>query len=90
MPRNEFLCTTRKYTNFVPRLKFKLLGCGANAGIQFRSARIPNHNEVIGYQADMADPAWWGCLYDESRRKKMLATSDMNELNKALKRDDWN
>ncbi|MFA6563771.1 MAG: DUF1080 domain-containing protein [Verrucomicrobiia bacterium] len=90
VPRNEFLCTTRGYTNFVLRVKFKLLGRGANAGIQFRSARIPNHHEVSGYQADMAEPAWWGCLYDESRRRKMLAKSDMEELNKVLKRDDWN
>ncbi|MBI5684099.1 MAG: DUF1080 domain-containing protein [Verrucomicrobia bacterium] len=90
VPRNEFLCTTRSYTNFVLRLKFKLLGKGANAGIQFRSKRVPNHHEVSGYQADMADPSWWGCLYDESRRKKMLAKSDMDALNKVLKRDDWN
>lgn len=90
VPRNEFLCTTRSYTNFVLRVKFKLLGKGANAGIQFRSQRVPNHHEVCGYQADMADPSWWGCLYDESRRRKMLAKSDMEALNKVLKRDDWN
>lgn len=90
VPRNEFLCTTRNYTNFVLRVKFKLLGKGANAGIQIRSARIPNHHEVSGYQADMAEPAWWGCLYDESRRRKMLAKADMDALNKVLKRDDWN
>lgn len=90
VPRNEFLCTTRSYTNFVLRVKFKLLGRGVNAGVQIRSARIPNHHEVSGYQADMADPSWWGCLYDESRRRKTLAKSDMNELNKVLKRDDWN
>ena len=90
VPRNEFLCTTRSYTNFVLRVKFKLLGRGANGGVQIRSARIPNHHEVCGYQADMADPSWWGCLYDESRRKKMLAKSDMEALNKVLKRDDWN
>ena len=60
IPRNEFLCTTRDYTNFVLTLKFKLLGEGANAGIQFRTKRIPNHHEVSGYQADMGDPAWWG------------------------------
>src|SRR4026208_1761595 len=43
IPRNEFLCTTRNYTNFVLRLKFKLLGGpSANAGVQFRTKRIPN------------------------------------------------
>src|SRR5687768_15042290 len=90
VPRNEFLCTTRNYTNFVLRLKFKLLGKGANAGVQIRTKRIPNHHEVSGYQADMGDPSWWGCLYDESRRNKILAKSNMDEVNKVLKREDWN
>src|SRR5436853_7611144 len=40
IPRNEFLCTDRDYTNFVLRLKFKLLGGpSANAGVQFRTRR---------------------------------------------------
>jgi hypothetical protein len=91
IPRNEFLCTERQYTNFVLRLKFKLLGGpAANAGVQIRTSRIPNHHEVSGYQADMGDPSWWGCLYDESRRNKVLAKSNMDEVNKVLKRDDWN
>lgn len=90
IPRNEFLCTTRNYTNFVLRLKFKLVGKGANAGVQFRTKRIPNHHEVSGYQADMGDPSWWGCLYDESRRNKILAQADKEAVNKVLKREDWN
>ncbi len=90
IPRNEFLCTTRSYTNFVLKLKFKLIGEGANAGVQIRTKRIPNHHEVSGYQADMGDPSWWGCLYDESRRNKVLAQSDMVEVNKVLKRGNWN
>ena len=90
VPRNEFLCTRRSYKNFVLRVQFKLLGTGANAGVQFRSKRIPNHHEVIGYQADMGDPEWWGCLYDESRRKKVLAKADLAAANKVLKRNDWN
>lgn len=90
IPRNEFLCTTRSYTNFILTLKFKLVGEGANAGVQFRTRRIPNHHEVIGYQADMGDPEWWGCLYDESRRNRILAKSNIAEVNKVLKREDWN
>jgi hypothetical protein len=91
VPRNEFLSTTRRYTNFVLRLKFKLLGGEkANAGVQIRTERIPNHHEVMGYQADMGDPAWWGCIYDESRRKKVLAKSDIEAVNKVLKRGEWN
>jgi hypothetical protein len=91
VPRNEFLCTTRDYTNFVLTLKFKLLGGeAANAGVQIRTRRHPNDNEVSGYQADMGDPAWWGGLYDESRRDRVLAKADMAKVNKVLKRGDWN
>src|ERR1051325_6681776 len=91
IPRNEFLCTTRDYTNFVLKLKFKLLGGPqANAGVQFRTKRHEHDNEVSGYQADMGDPSWWGCLYDESRRNKVLAKSDMTQVSKVLKHEDWN
>ena len=89
IPRNEFLCTEREYGDFELRLKFKVLGKGANAGVQFRTRRIPNHHEVSGYQADLGD-GWWGSLYDESRRKTTLAKADPEVVNKALKRDDWN
>ncbi|HZS09666.1 MAG TPA: DUF1080 domain-containing protein [Blastocatellia bacterium] len=89
LARNEFLCTTRDFTDFVLRLKFKVLGKGANAGVQFRSRRIPNNNEVIGYQADLGDK-YWGALYDESRRKVILARPDDALIDRILKRDDWN
>jgi hypothetical protein len=89
--RNEFLCTKQEYSDFVLRLKFKLLGDpkGANAGIQFRSQRIPNHHEVIGYQADIGQN-YWGALYDESRRKKVLAGPTPEEVQKFSKPNDWN
>ena len=90
IPQNEFLCTTRSYTNFILTLKFKLLGEGANAGVQIRTKRIPNHHEVIGYQADMGDPAWWGCLYDESRRNKVLVAADSIQIKRLLRPNDWN
>ncbi len=89
--RNEFLCSAKEYGDFELRLKVRLLGDPgrANAGIQFRSKRIPNDHEVIGYQADMGQN-YWGALYDESRRRKVLAGPNLDELNKVLKRDDWN
>jgi hypothetical protein len=87
--RNEFLCTTREYGDFELTAKFKVVGKGANAGIQFRSKRIPNHHEVSGYQADLGD-GWWGALYDESRRNKILVKSDLAAVDKILHRDDWN
>lgn len=90
IPRNEFLCTKKKYSDFDLRLQVRVIGKGANAGIQFRSERIPNHHEVSGYQADVGE-GWWGKLYDESRRNKVLAApSDPEEYAKHLKPDDWN
>jgi HEAT repeat protein len=91
IPRNEFLCTTRSYTNFVLRAESKLLG-DANGGIQIRTHRIPNCREVSGYQADMdARPGggYWGSLYDESRRGP-LAAPDPARLVKIVKPGDWN
>lgn len=90
IPNNEFLCTERRYTNFVLRVKFKLIGGEkANAGVQIRTERIPNHHEVIGYQADMGQQ-YWGALYDESRRKKMLASPPAGDLPKIVRYHDWN
>jgi hypothetical protein len=90
-PRNEFLCAKGEYRDFELRLKVKLLGdpARANAGIQLRSRRIPNHHEMIGYQADMGQQ-YWGCLYDESRRRKVLAQPEPDVLRKALKAGAWN
>jgi hypothetical protein len=93
VPRNEFLCTTRPWTNFVLRLKFKLTGKSGfiNAGVQFRSQRVTDPpNEMAGYQADIGDPDYWGSIYDEGIRNKTLAKADMEMLNKVLKRRDWN
>jgi hypothetical protein len=87
--RNEFLCTTREFGDFELRLQFKVLGEGANAGVQIRSRRIPNHHEVKGYQADLGD-GWWGSLYDESRRNKILSAADPAIVRRVLKRNDWN
>jgi hypothetical protein len=90
---NEFLCTKKNYGNFELRLEAKLVGPGENAGIQFRSERIPNHHEVIGYQCDMGvagGKSIWGALYDESRRRKFLATGDDEMLKMTVKADDFN
>jgi len=46
--RNEFLTTKREFADFELRLEFKLVGKGANAGVQIRSERIPDHHEMIG------------------------------------------
>jgi hypothetical protein len=90
VPRNEFLCTKKSYGDFELKVTFKLTGeKNKNAGVQFRTKRIPNHHEVSGYQAD-AGQDYWGALYDESRRKKVLARPDPKVLEKLVKHDDWN
>lgn len=92
--QNEFLCTTKEYENFELRLKFKLLGGQkSNGGVQFRSQRMAKDsdkpNEMIGYQADIAE-GYWGCLYDESRRKRILAGPSEAERKAMVKPDEWN
>ena len=91
VPRNEFLCTKATYGDFELKLKFKLVGdkAKANAGVQFRTKRIPNNHEVSGYQADIGQD-YWGALYDESRRNKTLAKPDPKVLEGVIKYDDWN
>jgi len=91
VPHNEFLATKKSYANFELRLQFKLTGTEGmiNGGVQFRSERIPDHFEMIGYQADMGE-GYYGCLYDESRRKKVLAAPAPEVVAKALKLNEWN
>jgi hypothetical protein len=94
VPRNYFLATTKSYQNFDLRLKIKLTGVPntgmINSGVQFRSMRVPNHNEMSGYQADAGD-GWWGKLYDESRRNKVIAEpADPAAVNAAVRPSDWN
>jgi hypothetical protein len=94
VPRNFFLATTKSYQNFELRLKLKLTGVPGtgmiNSGVQVRSVRVPQHNEMAGYQVDAGD-GWWGKLYDESRRRKVIAApADEAAVNAAVKKDDWN
>lgn len=93
IPNNEFLCTKTTYGDFELRLQARLRGDGQNAGVQFRSERVPNHHEVSGYQCDMGmmqQRPIWGWLYDESRRNKFLAEAEDAPLKKALNATDWN
>ena len=107
IPHNEFLTHKKKFQDFELRLQAKLIGEGGNAGIQIRSRRpnaeemesreegkrIPKH-EMVGYQVDMGkawNQVWWGKLYDESRRRKVLAgPKDETALEKLVKWNEWN
>jgi hypothetical protein len=92
VPRNEFLRTERQYTNFILKVKFKLAGTNGfiNGGVQIRSqpAQKPP-NEMVGYQCDLGE-GWWGALYDESRRNKVLVKPEADAVKKAIKPNDWN
>jgi hypothetical protein len=86
---NDFLATAKSYGDFVLRYQIRLVGGKGNTGLQFRSKRVENSHEVAGYQADFA-PGWWGKLYDEARRKKVLAEPKEEDIKKVLKPDGWN
>ena len=87
---NEFLCTKKEFGDFELRVTFRIIGDESkNSGVQFRSKRVPNNTEVSGYQADIGQ-GYWGCLYDESRRNKVLVQAPADELAKVVKKDDWN
>ena len=94
IPNNEFLSSGKEYGDFELRFEAKLVGQGNNAGVQFRSQRIPKSHEMIGYQCDIG--GWskgtiWGFLYDESRRRKMLAEAPQDELKKHVRpKGEWN
>ena len=91
-PQNEFLATTKSYRNFHLKLEYKLVGTEGfvNGGVQFRSKRIPQPpNEMSGFQADIG-MGYSGCLYDESRRRKMLLVANKELMAKLEKPGEWN
>ena len=87
-PRNEFLCRREEVGDFDLRLSFYVQE-GVNSGVQFRSQRIPGSHETIGYQADLGE-GYWGALYDESRRNRVLAGPEGSVIEEALDREGWN
>lgn len=88
IPHNQFLATREAYGDFELRLQFRLRDGQGNTGVQFRSRRVPESTEVSGYQADIGEK-YWGCLYDESRRNRILAQAP-ESLAAKLRKSDWN
>ncbi|MBT5186035.1 MAG: DUF1080 domain-containing protein [Kordiimonadaceae bacterium] len=89
---NTFLITDGSYKNFELKFKVRLQGNEGfvNSGFQIRSQSVPNDTEMSGYQVDAGD-LWWGLLYDESRRNKVVGKSaDMYGVDTAVKRGQWN
>ena len=91
VPSNLFLATEKSYQNFELTLKVRLNGTGfVNGGIQIRSVRVPGSTEMSGYQCDYG-PGWYGKLYDESRRNRVISdVLDAAALKAAVREGDWN
>jgi hypothetical protein len=83
--KNEFLVTEEKFGDFVLKSKIKLIN--GNSGIQIRSIRSED-GTVAGPQADVAD-RYWGLLYEEKERG-ILERYPEEEVEKIVKKDDWN
>lgn len=102
---NSFLCTTKKYADFIFEAEFKV-DPSMNSGIQFRSAYYDKDTEVQiagkpkkfpadrvhGYQFEI-DPsarAYTGGVYDEARRGWLFDLKNNEAARKAFKQGDWN
>ncbi|MBI3881756.1 MAG: DUF1080 domain-containing protein [Verrucomicrobia bacterium] len=94
MPHNDFIATVKSFHNFDLHVKIKLTGDPKtgmiNSGVQIRSVRVPNSAEMSGYQVDYG-VGWYGKLYDESRRNKVVGDStDPKAATAAIHEGDWN
>ena len=95
MPTNTYLATTEKYGDFEFTCDFRLTGDHAtgliNSGIQYRSI-LKDHKKrgtiISGYQADIGKD-WWGGIYDEHRRGKLIMGNKALEKSEGFKDDAW-
>lgn len=102
---NSFLCTAKKYSNFILELEFKV-DPSMNSGVQFRSNYYTKETEieiagkkkkfpadrVHGYQFEI-DPsprAYTGGIYDEGRRGWLFDLKNNEAARKAFKQGEWN
>ena len=68
--------------------EFRLVNGEGNTGVPFRSQPLPDTHEAAGYQAEIG-MQHWGCRYDKSRRKRVLAQAAAGSLD-ALDKTGWN
>ncbi|MCC6124182.1 MAG: DUF1080 domain-containing protein [Pirellulales bacterium] len=92
---NSFLCTEKKYGNFILELDFKG-DPGLNSGVQIRSESRKEkgleNGRAFGYQVeiDPSERAWSGGIYDEGRRGWLQNLEKNEAARKAFKKNDWN
>ncbi len=92
VPHNTFLSSTQSFLNFELEFDIRVLGSEGfiNSGFQIRSVRVEGNHEMSGYQVDAGD-GWWGKMYDESRRNKVIAESaDGDAVVAAVQSKGWN
>lgn len=103
---NSFLCTQKKYGDFILAFEFKV-GQEMNSGVQFRSEFYTEETEatingkkkrrfpadrVFGYQYEI-DPsprAYTGGVYDEARRGWLADLKENADAQKAFLQGEWN
>ena len=102
---NSFLCTKKKYGDFILELEFKV-DPKMNSGVQFRSEYYEKEttveisgkprkftaDRVFGYQYEI-DPsarAFTGGIYDEARRGWLFDLKNNEAARKAFKQNEWN
>jgi len=86
IPRSEFLWSNVEVRDFYLVLDVQLEPNTANSGVQFRSKKIDEHGQALGYQADIGQDVW-GRLYHEHGRGKL----DWNDrAEKAVQPGQWN
>jgi hypothetical protein len=86
---NSFLMTRKSYANFILKAQAKLRN--HNSGIQFRSEEVPGLRWAVrGYQADMAENNYWGCIYEERGTRGVMVNGWKDKAEKVVKLKDWN
>lgn len=84
--KNEFLWSDVEVSDFYLSIDVKLDSNNRNAGIQFRSKKLNESGQAVGYQADIGKDVW-GRLYHEHDRGQIDWPDDGE---KAVKTGDWN
>lgn len=102
---NSFLCTKRKFANFIVEFEFNVAS-NLNSGVQFRSEVFDKEKELTingkpkkipadrihGYQYEI-DPsprAFSAGVYDEARRGWLADLKNNEAARKAFKQGEWN
>jgi hypothetical protein len=86
---NTFLCSKRKYGDFLLRFQVRLKDGVGNSGVQIRSKIAdPEKFTVAGPQCDIGQ-GYWGSLYGENFGG-MMKQSPKELVDKVVKKDDFN